>query len=51
MMMTHPAMTTGGGIAFDSSPIPTLSEWGLIAFACGLLLSSLFLLRRRSIPM
>ncbi len=51
MMMTFPAMTTGGGVRVGSASqgIPTLSEWGLIAFGGGLLLSALFLLRRRSI--
>jgi len=51
MMMEFPAMTRSGGVALgDSRSVPTLSEWGLIAFAGGLLLSALFLLRRRSIP-
>ena len=52
MMMTSPAMTTNGGVRLGSlsQGIPTLSEWGLIAFSGGLLLSALFLLRRRSIP-
>lgn len=51
MMMTYAAMTTAGGVAVSgSTPVPTLSEWGLIAFVCGLFLSALFLLRRRSVP-
>jgi hypothetical protein len=48
MMMTFPAMTVDGGVNV-STAVPALSQWGLMAFAGGLLLSALFLLRRRSI--
>ena len=51
MMMMHAAMSTDGGavIGSPSSRIPTLSEWGIIAFIVGLFLSGLLLLRRRPI--
>lgn len=48
MMMVFAASTTNGGVALrESFGIPTVSEWGLIAFLSGLLLSGLFLLRRK----
>lgn len=50
-MMTVAAATTGGAVLVGQGyPIPTLGEWGAIAFFAGILLSTLFVLRRRSIP-
>lgn len=50
-MMTFAAGTTGGAIRVGQGyPIPTLAEWGAIVFFAGILLSTLFVLRRRSIP-
>jgi hypothetical protein len=50
-MMTYAAVTTNGGVSLQegASAIPTLSEWGVIAFMAGLLLTALFLLRRRTV--
>jgi hypothetical protein len=49
--MTVAAATTGGAVLVGQGyPIPTLGEWGAIVFFAGILLSTLFVLRRRSIP-
>ena len=50
MMTVSVSSTTNGGVSLQAgeSAIPTLSEWGMIAFLSGLLLSAAFLLRRRS---
>ncbi|GEM_PF-2783643 len=47
--MVVEAATSGGVVQFASSStaVPTLSQWGIIAFLSGLLLSALVFLRRR----
>jgi len=51
-MTTFAAMTVGGsavvGQTGGAEAIPTLSEWGLIIFVAGLIISTLFLMRRQS---
>ena len=50
-MMTVMADTTGGAVRVgQGSAIPTLAEWGAIVFLAGIVLSTLFVLRRRFIP-
>jgi hypothetical protein len=50
-MMPHAAATTGGGIltTTETTSVPTLSQWGLIVFFAGLLVSAFFMLRRPSV--
>jgi len=48
--MTVAASTTGGALQVGgpSTTVPTLSQWGMIAFLSGLVLSAFIFLRRRS---